>query len=223
MEQAQDATSFIKVPTLRRRQSSERSRSTSKGQLFIQGARSSSSGSLTESSPLMSSGGGVMTTSVPVLAPHPTQFLAGVNQYNLVATMQLVVERKIGAALDVGRPTCDLFAFAMIDGQCHPVTDCDAFERETGHTSEPAEAITLDQLCVDIRGFTRIYTEVCATVRYVNRKHQEVHIIVQRQSVKRKNLSEGVLGRLWTPYHTGYYYKIIGDFARFFLRNSDTV
>jgi hypothetical protein len=173
----------------------------------------SHSRALTETSSL------VQNTREPIKQPTVTrgQYLDPINNFNLVTNVQNHITATLASARDNQVPMVVIFAFTIIGNKACRVADCDAFEADKTKTQfqgTSGKAITLNQLCIDARKSTRIYTEVNAIFRFMAKHEPGVHMILEKWPFRQANQVDDWFERLRTPSISGHYYTIICDFVQ---------
>jgi hypothetical protein len=75
-------------------------------------------------------------------------------------------------------------------------------------------AISEDQLCLDMLKFPGQYKTLASVLIYLHSLESPMHTIIQKHQLKIKNESDSFFDRWMTPFHTGFYYKLLVNFAQ---------
>lgn len=104
-----------------------------------------------------------------------------------------------------------ILSFELIDGKCQLSKD-GAPSSEQIFFPQTAKLITTDQLAMDLRNHQPILIEVARVLYYLQKGRKDkrpLHVLINKQEMKRSNTSESLYSRIRQPYIQGYYYELI--------------
>ena len=136
--------------------------------------------------------------------------------------LQNVVDERLRRARKQGDPTPVVVAFTVLAGARYAnVVDVAKFESaaEFKYQREQYEvapqAISQDQLLVDMEQCQREYVGICTVLNYLGQMEWRLHTVIRREVYRVKNMNaENFIQYLRQPCIKGFYYKILVDFGR---------
>lgn len=145
------------------------------------------------------------------------------HEMNMIKSLAILQHTELALNDIITRATRDeiitpiIVAF-MIVGDVYsniPLNSIKSFEHSPEqYTLGDTRAISEDQLCLDMMKFPSHYKSMAGVLIYLHAMESPMHTIIHRQQLRVKNESDGFFERWMTPFHSGYYYKLIVNFAQ---------
>lgn len=140
----------------------------------------------------------------------------------LCPELQAVIDHRLRQARQTGDPAPVMIAFTVLGGRDYAnVINPQQFETQAEYQlqrkqqGEGAQAISQDQLMVDMEECRAEYRGVCTVLQYLAQMEWAMHPVIRREQYKVKNANADGLLQLWrAPFIRGYYYKILVDFGQ---------
>jgi hypothetical protein len=151
--------------------------------------------------------------------PHQAPRRPLLADFALQPLMGKLADERLLQAHTEGDPAPVIMAFTLVES-CHyrNVARVAEFEASTEYREQPepgrAQAISDDQLCVDMQYCKTEFKGVCAMLLHL-RAQCGLYVLLERRPYKQRNTESDWLDRfLLAPYLQGHYYKVIVDFSR---------